>query len=37
MMRKLIQEYNNWGLEINFDKTQYMVAGGLEQGITTDY
>jgi hypothetical protein len=27
-MRKLTEECKNWGLEINFDKTQYMVVGG---------
>jgi hypothetical protein len=37
MMRKLTEEYNNWGLEINFDKTQYMVAEGQGQDIITDY
>jgi hypothetical protein len=35
MMRKLTEEYNNWELEINFDKTQYMVVGGQEQDIIT--
>jgi hypothetical protein len=37
MMRELTEEYNNWGLEINFDKTQYMVVGGQGQDIVTDY
>jgi hypothetical protein len=37
MMRKLTEEYNNWGLEINFDKTQYMVVGGQGQDIITDH
>jgi hypothetical protein len=32
-----VVEYNNWGLEINFDKTQYMVVGGQGQDIITDY
>ncbi|GFG33968.1 hypothetical protein Cfor_07518, partial [Coptotermes formosanus] len=36
-MRKLTKEYNNWGLEINFDKTQYMVVEGQGQDIITDY
>jgi hypothetical protein len=31
VMRKLTEEYNNWGLEINFDKTQYIVVGGQGQ------
>jgi hypothetical protein len=37
MTRKLIEQYNNCGLEINFDKTQYMVAGGQEEDIITGY
>jgi hypothetical protein len=37
IMRKLTEEYNNWGLEINFDQTQHMVVGGQGQDIITDY
>jgi hypothetical protein len=37
MTRKLTEESNNWGLEINFEKTQYMVLGGQAQDIITDY
>jgi hypothetical protein len=36
MMRKLI-EYNTWGLEIDLDKTHYMLVGGQGQDIITDY
>jgi hypothetical protein len=36
MTRKLTEGYNNWGLEINFDTTQYMLVGGQAQDIITD-
>ena len=28
MIRKLEEEYKKWGLEMNLDKTKYMVIGG---------
>ncbi|GJQ76082.1 hypothetical protein Trydic_g1834 [Trypoxylus dichotomus] len=33
MLNKLVEEYQKWGLEVNKDKTQYMVVGGEEQDI----
>ncbi|KAG8333849.1 hypothetical protein J6590_102119 [Homalodisca vitripennis] len=27
MLRKLTEEYEGWGLEVNMDKTQYLVIG----------
>ena len=39
MVRKLQHEYAKWGLEMNFDKTKYIVIGGcgkdleLENGV----
>lgn len=35
MVRKLIEEYDDWGLEINLQKTQYMVVGGQGNDIET--
>lgn len=36
MMRKLIEEYDSWGLEVNMEKTQYMVIGREGQDMVTD-
>lgn len=33
MLNKLIEEYNKWGLEVNTEKTQYMVIGGKGEDI----
>lgn len=33
MLNKLVEEYNEWGLEVNTDKTQYMVIGGEGQDL----
>ena len=33
MTRKLIEEYNKWGLEVNLKKTEYMCIGGEQQNI----
>lgn len=36
MLRKLKQEYARWGLQINIDKTQYMVAGGKGEDLVLE-
>ena len=28
MLRKLVEEYAKWGLEINTSKTEYLIVGG---------
>lgn len=28
MTRKLHEEYQNWGLEMNMEKTEYLAVGG---------
>lgn len=28
MLRKLIEEYEKWGLKVNLEKTKYLFAGG---------
>jgi len=33
MTRKLMEEYNKWGLEVNIDKTEYMCIGGQQQDL----
>ncbi|XP_030764743.1 uncharacterized protein LOC115888980 [Sitophilus oryzae] len=33
MTRKIIEEYNKWGLEVNLKKTEYMCIGGEQQNI----
>ncbi|XP_030751044.1 uncharacterized protein LOC115878641 [Sitophilus oryzae] len=33
MTRKLIEEYNKWGLEVNLKKTEYKCIGGEQQNI----
>lgn len=33
MLRKLIEEYEQWGLELNLKKTQYMVIGGTGRNL----
>jgi len=33
MTRKLIEEYNKWGLEVNVDKTEYMYIGGEQKDL----
>lgn len=33
MTRKLIEEYNKWGLEVNVDKTEYMCIGGKQKDL----
>ncbi|XP_060522514.1 uncharacterized protein LOC132699683 [Cylas formicarius] len=33
MMRKLIEEYKKWGLEINLPKTRYMCIGGAQRDL----
>ena len=33
MTRKLIEEYQKWGLEINTNKTEYMCIGGEQQDL----
>jgi len=35
MTRKLIEEYEKWGLDINVSKTKYMVVGGNGQDLLT--
>ncbi|KAK4873129.1 hypothetical protein RN001_015158 [Aquatica leii] len=36
MLNKLIEEYKNWGLEVNKEKTQYMVIGGAGADMELD-
>ncbi|XP_060527378.1 uncharacterized protein LOC132702628 [Cylas formicarius] len=33
MMRKLIEEYKKWGLEVNLPKTKYMCIGGAQRDL----
>lgn len=33
MTRKLIEEYDKWGLEVNIQKTAYMCVGGQQQDL----
>ncbi|XP_030746802.1 uncharacterized protein LOC115875473 [Sitophilus oryzae] len=33
MTRKLIEEYNKWGLEVKLKKTEYMCIGGEQQNL----
>lgn len=33
MTRKLIEEYDKWGLEVNLQKTEYMCIGGEQQDL----
>jgi len=33
MTRKLIEEYNKWGLDVNLEKTRYMCIGGVQQDL----
>lgn len=33
MLAKLTEEYNKWGLQLNMEKTQYMVIGGRSENI----
>ena len=33
MTRKLIQEYQKWGLKVNMNKTKYMAIGDLHQDL----
>lgn len=33
MIRKLIEEYQKWGLEINIEKTEYMCIGGEQHNL----
>jgi hypothetical protein len=35
MLRKLVEEYKKWGLQINFGKTEYLTPD-LEAGIVTE-
>jgi hypothetical protein len=35
MLRKLVEEYMKWGLQINFGKTEYLTLD-LEAGIVTE-
>ena len=35
-MRKLIEEYNNWGMEINMNKSNYMCIGPNEDLILNE-
>ena len=37
MVRKLIEEYDQWGLDLNMQKTKYMAIGTSETDITTEY
>lgn len=36
MLTKLIEEYNNWGLEVNTEKTKYLLIGGKGQDLELD-
>lgn len=36
MMRKLIEEYEKWGLEVNLKKTEYMCLGGEREDLVDD-
>lgn len=36
MFRKLVEELEKWGLEINIEKTQYMVIGAQGRDLQTD-
>lgn len=36
MLRKLHEEYSEWGLEINLSKTEYMVVGASAKGLKLD-
>lgn len=36
MTRKLIEEYKNWGLEVNIEKTESMCIGGIPQKINLE-
>lgn len=33
MMRKLVEEYSRWGLDVNIDKTKYLCVGSEENDI----
>lgn len=33
MARKLVEEYSEWGLDVNFEKTEYMCIGGAQQDL----
>lgn len=35
MLRKLMDKCKNWGLNINVDKTQYMIIGGAGYDLKT--
>lgn len=36
MTRKLIEEYDQWGLDLNLTKTEYMSIGGPQQNMQLD-
>lgn len=36
MTRKLVEEYEGWGLEVNMSKTEYMCIGGTQQDMTLE-
>lgn len=36
MTRKLIEEYERWGLEVNRNKTKYMSVGGSVEGLVLE-
>ena len=36
MLRKLIEEYEEWGLEVNSEKTQYLAIGREGRDLNID-